>query len=256
MADRLAYAILGRGYWAGRMSRILAEEHRVAQIDGARHKPTESVSGYKARLAESFKESGAQIVWLCVPPGGHILPMTEAALDAGLHVIAEKPWLSSRAETESLLALAAGRNRLVGVHYQYCLLSAVEAWRRTFDQGAGLDFSGHFTTSRPDRVGMDAIDNLGSHLLALREYALPQARTSLIRCGYEMADQRLVWLEKAGERVASVDFLENREPIIQRFIERLEGAVAGAPFAFGVDFALRVAESTELVKRKQRQNEL
>lgn len=252
MAERPEYAILGGGYWGGRMRAILAESRRLTQIEGARRKPAESDSAYQSRLSESFKKSGAQTAWLCVPPGEHILQITKAALEAGLHVIVEKPWLNSPAQTEPLRELAASRKLLVGIHYQYCLLDAVQIWKRTYNHGAGLDFGGCFTISRPDRIGIDAIHNLGSHLIALRNYSVPKANPCELRCGYQMADERRIWLEKEGKHVASIDFLANREPIIQRFIERVEAAINGAPFLFGLDFALRVAQASEELKREQR----
>jgi predicted dehydrogenase len=250
MAERPAYAILGSGYWAGRMRTILAEAHRVTCIEGARRRTDESPSGYQSRLSESLKATGAQISWICVPPGPHIPLMAEAALNAGLHVIAEKPWLNSRAETKPLLDLASRRELIFGVHYQYCLLEAVEAWGRDLNAGAGLEFNGRFRTSRADRLGMDALDNLGSHLMAIWNYAVPHARVATITCGYESVDERKVWLEKAAKCVASIDFLENREPIVQRFIERVEGVITGEPFPFGIEFALRVAESTHDLRLK------
>ncbi len=248
MAERLAYAIVGNGYWAGRMRTILAEKHRVESIQGGRCQPTEGPSAYKLRLSQRFEETRAQVAWICIPPGPHIPAMAEAALNAGLHVIAEKPWLCSRSQTIPLLDLASRKKLIFGVHYQYCLLGAVEAWRREFNSGAGLEFSGCFAVSRPNRLGIDAIDNLGSHLMAIWNYAVPEARVSELVCGYEMPEARKVCLKKRGVCLTSVDFSENPEPIIQSFVERVDRAVTGATFPFGIDFALRVAESIEALK--------
>ena len=248
MAERPAYAILGSGYWAGRMRTILAETHKVTCIEGARRRADESPSHYQSRLSKSLKATGAHVSWLCVPPGPHIPLMAEAALHAGLHVIVEKPWLNSRDETKPLLDLASRSGLIFGVHYQYCLLEAVEAWRRDLDGGTGFEFGGRFTISKADRLGMDALDNLGSHLMAIWNYAVPQARVTAITSGYQLADERKVWVEKAGRCVASIDFLENREPIVQRFVNGVEDAITGAPFPFGIDFALRVAQSTGSLK--------
>jgi hypothetical protein len=253
MAERLAYAILGSGYWAGRMRTILAEKHRVASIQGGRRQPNESSSAYKLRLSQLFEETKSQVAWICIPPGSHIPAMAEAALNAGLHVIAEKPWLCSRSDTQPLLDLASRKKLIFGVHYQYCLLKAIEAWRRDLNSGAGLEFNGCFTVSRVNRLGIDAIDNLGSHLVAIWNYAVPEARVSELTCGYEIADARKVRVEKSGRCVASIDFLENSEPIIQSFVEKVDGAVTGAAvFPFGIDFALRVAESIMALKLRPR----
>jgi predicted dehydrogenase len=250
MGKTLAYAILGSGYWAGRMRTILAEDHLATCIEGARRHSDENLSAYRSRLSESLRTSGTQIAWICVPPGPHIPLMTEAALNAGLHVIVEKPWLNSRAETTRLMALALRSGLILGVHYQYCLLEAVETWRRDLRQGEGLEFRGRFMTGRSDRLGIDAVHNLGSHLMAIRNYAVPQAHIAEFTCRYEAPDERQVWVETNGGCVASINFLRNCEPIVQRFIERVENAINGAPFAFGVDFALTVAENTNPLKLK------
>ena len=250
MGEKPAYAIVGGGYWARRMEAILRETHRVACIEQSRSAPRESAEGYRSRLSQLLEDTGTQMTWICVPPGPHIPLMIEAALQAGLHVIVEKPWLSSRDESERLRELASRKKRIVGVHYQYCLLAAVEAWRRDLDSGTGLEFSGCFNVSGGNRLGIDALDNLGTHLLAISKYAVPQARLSQIQCGYGTADQRKVWVEKAGKVVASIDFLENREPIIQRFIDLADRAVHGASFPFGIDFALQVGEAIRALKFK------
>jgi predicted dehydrogenase len=161
----------------------------------------------------------------------------EAAMAAGLHAIAEKPWLCSSAETESLAASAAQRSIRLGIHFEYCLLDEMEAWRERYLYTAGLRFGGRFAISRPGRHGIPAIVNLGSHLVAMRRYAVPQSEITELACAYDAPDERLVWIQHE-----SVDFLENRQPIIQRFLRRFEAAIQGAELPFGIEFGLRVAE--------------
>jgi hypothetical protein len=243
MAKAPFYAVLGRGRWATRMHGILARERRrTISVEQTRRDPAESESAYKSRLRDALTASGTHIAWLCVPPGPHIPLMVEAAVGAGLHVVVEKPWLCSRRETDSLLALARATRRLVTIHYEYCLLEAVEAWRRDFSQRADLCFRGCYMLSRPDHSGIPAIDNLGAHLLAIRAYAVPRSAVLEIRCGYELPDERRVSVENPGGTVASIDFLANKEPIIQRFIAKLEAALDGADFPFDLRLAARVSD--------------
>lgn len=242
MTDGPSYAILGRGRWAGRMQSILtAENRRVAAIPETRRASEEADSTYRSRLAEAVRASDAQIAWLCVLPGSHVPLMIDAALDAGLHVVTEKPWQASQAVTSALVARAKSLHRCIAVHFEYCLLEEVERWRRDFHLGAGLRFGGRFYLSRPDHTRMSAMDNLGSHLLAIRAYAAPKSALQEIRCGYEQPDERSVWLEKRNTRVALIDLLANKEPIIQRFIARVEASLEGASFPLDLEFASRVA---------------
>jgi len=118
MAEEPAYVILGRGRWAKRMQPIIAGEGRsVVAIEETRKRPTESEANYVSRLAQAMKESAAQIAWLCVSPGPHVTLMIQSAMEAGLHVVVEKPWYGSKEETERLLALARARARVIGAHF-------------------------------------------------------------------------------------------------------------------------------------------
>lgn len=238
MPDGFSYAILGRGAWALKVQSVLEnEQRRVTCIAHTRREARESDEGYISRVGSALRASGAEVAWLCVPAGPHVARMMEAAMAAGLHAIAEKPWLCSSAETEWLAASAAQRSIRLGVHFQYCLLDEVEAWRERYLHTAGLRFGGRFAISRAGRHSIPAMVNLGSHLLAIRRYAVPQSEITELVCAYAAADERRVWIQ--GE---SIDFLENRQPIIQRFLTRFEAAIQGAELPFGIEFGLRVAE--------------
>lgn len=243
MTEGLRYLIVGRGRWASRMEAILTGEGRgVAALLESRRPASESESAYRDRLLAAFRTSRAQIAWLCVPPGSHIPVMIEAAIEAGLHAVVEKPWLCSSEETHRLEALAKARNSLLAIHYEYCMMRQVEAWRREWNPGSRLGFGGRMTVSRPNHIGLSALDNLGSHLLSIHEYCVPHAEISEIDCAYELRDERRVWLDKGDRRIAEIDLLANKEPIIQRFIAQVEAATCGVHFSLGLQFALRVAE--------------
>jgi predicted dehydrogenase len=243
MAKAPAYAILGRGRWAVRMHAILAGEHRrVVEVGETRRAPAESAEAYRARLAERMSASGAQIAWICVLPGPHVPVMVDAALDAGLHIVVEKPWQASHELTETLGARARLLGRLVAVHYEYCFLSEVQRWRQRFCTEGGLRFHGRFFLNRSNHMGMTALDNVGSHLLAIRAFAMPHAAIGEIRCGYERTDERCVWLEQATRQVGFIDLLNHTEPIIQRFVTEFEGSLAHGEFPLGLAFGARVAD--------------
>ena len=107
MAEAPAYVIVGRGRWAKRMQSLLeAETRQVATIPEARQASAETDDAYRSRLRDVMRASGAQIAWLCVLPGPHVPLMIEAALEAKLHVIAEKPWQAPQRITASLITSA------------------------------------------------------------------------------------------------------------------------------------------------------
>jgi predicted dehydrogenase len=252
MAETFRYLIVGRGRWGPRMQAILAAEGRDAILqEQSRQAPSEAEPAYCERLRASFQASGAQIAWLCVPPGRHIPLMMAAAIDAGMHVVVEKPWLCSAEETERLALRAEANHTLLAIHYEYCLMGAAETWRRERNGGSGLAFGGRMHVDRPDHIGLPALDNLGSHLFSLQEYCVPGSEVTTIDCAYRKPNDRRVWLEDKGEQVAGINLLANQEPIIQRFISRLEAAAHGAAFPFDLRFALRVAERTARWQQRQ-----
>ena len=243
-ANGPAYLIVGKGRWGVRMQRMLVGEGRRAEFaSGLRRMSDESTDAHESRLAETLADSSAQIAWLCLPPGAHVPRFIRAAFAAGLHVIVEKPWIYTWAETTELQNAATKAGFKGAVHFEYCLLSEIENWRRQYEQQNGLGFGGTFHVHAADHLAISAMQNLGSHLMAMREYAVPHSRLSKIHCDYELPDERMVWLDSDQQRVGSIDFLGSKEPIVQRFVTRFENSLDGEPFPFDFDFAQRVNEN-------------
>jgi hypothetical protein len=239
-----AYLIVGRGRWGARMHAMLVGEERRAEFAaGLRRGTNERSDAYESRLAQTFSDSSVQIVWLCVPPGPHVPTLIRAAFAAGLHVIVEKPWIYSQEETTLLQDAATRAGLKAGVHFEYCLLSEIENWRRQYEQEKGMGFGGTFNVHSADHLRISAMQNLGSHLMAMREYAVPHSGLSKIYCGYELPDERMVWLDSDKLRVATIEFLGSKEPIVQRFVSRFENSLDGKPFPFDFGFAQRVNEN-------------
>src|SRR5260221_3475262 len=154
MASLPGYAILGRGRWAQRMGAILTGEGRMVRfVEETRQRRDEGRDEYRSRLFAELKASGAQAAWLCVRPGEHVATMLGAALDAGLHVVAEQPWLMSAEETNRWRDRARAQGCVVGVHCEYCMLDELENWRVEYGGAAGLGFRGVVYHSRSGHLG-------------------------------------------------------------------------------------------------------
>src|SRR5260370_30719391 len=108
--------------------------------------------------------------------------MMQAAIEAGLHAIVEKPWYCSTDDTRRLQSLARAKGRVIAVHFEYLILEEVERWRSDFHPGAGCRLGGRFFLSRSARSGIPAIDNPGSHFLAIRASPVPPSPTFQLRC--------------------------------------------------------------------------
>lgn len=120
------------------------------------------------------------ILILCTPPQTHS-PFARAALEAGKHVLVEKPFVPTSAEAEALAALATARGRVLCV-YQNRRWDADFLTVRGLLRGGALgrivEFETHFDRFRPagyakenwkaalatDRGGGPLFD-LGTHLL-------------------------------------------------------------------------------------------
>ena len=74
---------------------------------------------YRTMIAEEGKRpDGIEVVTVATPNFSHY-EITKACLEAGLHVICEKPLFFTVAECEEIAELAAARNLVVGVTYGY-----------------------------------------------------------------------------------------------------------------------------------------
>ncbi|MCA1553723.1 MAG: Gfo/Idh/MocA family oxidoreductase, partial [Chloroflexi bacterium] len=84
---------------------------------------------YRARVFGSLDALLAQMdvsgVHICTPLDTHV-PLATLALDAGKHVIVEKPLAPDAASTEQLLALAQSRGRLIQPVHQFVFQRGVQ----------------------------------------------------------------------------------------------------------------------------------
>ena len=109
----------------------------------------------------------------------------------------------------------AARSRAQKAETSACILNIAfcRRWRaggRVTRMQADLRFGGIFTVSASDHTGIPAMQNLGSHLLAMHAFAAPRSSIGEIRCAYETANQRMVWLDSGKRRVETIDLLQQQ----------------------------------------------
>ena len=81
--------------------------------------PLRCYANYDALFREEAKrEDGIEVISIATPNGTHF-EITRAALNAGLHVICEKPLFFTTQEVREIKALAKEKNRIVGVTYGF-----------------------------------------------------------------------------------------------------------------------------------------
>lgn len=91
---------------------------------------------YRALIAgEAGRPDGIEVVTIATPNNTHY-EISKAALEAGLHVICEKPLCFTTAEAEELVALSRARGLIVGVTYGYSCYQTIEEARSLVASGA------------------------------------------------------------------------------------------------------------------------
>lgn len=152
--------------------------------------------------AETARADGIQAVSVATPNGTHYA-ICKAALEAGLHVVCEKPLCFTTQEAEELRALAARQGRIVGVTYGYAGHQLIEQARAMIAAGelgeiriVQMQFAHGFHSEAveaanpatkwrvdPRMAGPSyVLGDVGTHPLYLSEVMLPQLRIRRLLC--------------------------------------------------------------------------
>jgi len=135
-------AVIGCGYWGPNIVRVLSgldactvrticdlDPERVASI-GRRYPTLRGVTDARA----IFDDPEIDAVAICTPIRTHY-PLARAALDAGKHVLLEKPLTHSVATAEELVRLADERHLVLQVDHTFIHAGAVRKIRSLIDEG-------------------------------------------------------------------------------------------------------------------------
>jgi predicted dehydrogenase len=136
-------AITGYGYWGPKLTRnflqngsfarvVICEENPARRQRGLRENPGAVAGG---SFAEILADPEIGAVALATPVGTHYA-LAKAALEAGKHVLVEKPLATRSAEAEELVRLAAARGRILMVDHTFVYHPAVQHIRSLIQSGA------------------------------------------------------------------------------------------------------------------------
>jgi len=144
-----------------------------------------------ATPAEIFTDPAIELVVVATPNPTHT-DLARAALEAGKHVVIDKPMTTTSAEADELIALADARGRVLSVYHNRrwdndfrTVAALVEAGRL----GRVYAYEAHYDRFRPaikpgwrerPQPGSGLLFDLGSHLIdqALTLFGLPQTLTA------------------------------------------------------------------------------
>jgi len=160
-------------------------------------------ASYKEMLIEESKRpDGIEVVSIAVPNKFHY-EMAYAALEAGLHVICEKPLTFTVKEGEELKALAKKKNKVIAVTYGYTGYQMIHQARKMIENGelgdiriVKMQFAHGWHSSEvelndpgtrwrvnPDIVGQTyVLGDIGTHSLYMAELMVPNFRIEKLMC--------------------------------------------------------------------------
>lgn len=141
MGEALRVGILGVGF--GEVHARAFREVPGVTLAAACSRRREKVEAFAAAhgiprwftSAEALIASGCVDLVVVATPNQEHHPMTIAALEAGLHVLCEKPLAMDAAQAREMVAAARDRGLVLGLHLNRRMQPAIMAMRAAFDEG-------------------------------------------------------------------------------------------------------------------------
>ena len=181
----LRIGLAGFGYWGPNLARNFAALDGVsvaAIADALPHRRAAAKSAYPAAridgdAAALIADSALDALLIATPPATHAA-LAAAALEAGKHVLAEKPLAGTAAEAARLGMLATRARRVLMVDHPHVYAPAVRAMRALVASGElGAPLFADAMRANLARFDADigVIDDLAVHDLAILDYVLGEA---------------------------------------------------------------------------------
>ncbi len=184
--EPVGVAVVGAGYWGPNLVRNLGSHPRCdlrwvcdRDLDRAvaavgRH----STIGTTDALAKVLDDASVEAVAVATPAATHADVVT-ACLEAGKHVLVEKPLASSVAEGRALVAAAEAHDRVLMCDHTYCYTPVVRRIRDLVRSGALGEI--HYVDSVRINLGLvqrdvDVFWDLAPHDLSILDVVLPADR--------------------------------------------------------------------------------
>jgi predicted dehydrogenase len=183
VTSSIGIAVVGAGYWGPNLVRNAMatpgldlrwlcdlDEERARRVVG----PYARVPATSA-LDDVLGDSSVQAVAIATPAATHF-PLAMAALDAGKHVLVEKPLTASLDDGRKLVDAAADRGLVLMCDHTYCYTPAVQELRRLIHSGELGEVQ--FVDSVRINLGLiqpdvDVLWDLAPHDLSILDFVLP-----------------------------------------------------------------------------------
>ena len=189
----LRVGLIGLGYWGPNHARVLSElpETELVVAADVSDKALQFVRGRYPGVrttldpSEVIEAPDIDAVVIATPTSSHH-SLTLAALEAGKHVLCEKPLATSTAECDELIAAAERTGRVLFVGHTFIFNPAVRMMRELIDAGeVGNVLYCHTarTGLGPIRSDVNALWDLAPHDLSILFYLIDDEPISTLTTG-------------------------------------------------------------------------
>jgi predicted dehydrogenase len=188
----IGIAVVGFGYWGPNLVRNIAERPEFRLMGLCERDPARG-SDFARRYPECSVEDDfdavlldprVQAISIATPPSTHF-DLARRALEAGKHVMVEKPLATTAADAEQLIALAARVERVLMPGHTFVYSPPVNKVRELIRSGELGDV--YFVTSSRMNLGLyqpdGVISDLAPHDLSILLYWLDRPVTHIAAAG-------------------------------------------------------------------------
>jgi predicted dehydrogenase len=198
--DKVRVGVIGCGYWGPNLIRNfsacpLTELAAVCDSSPERLEAVRSTHSHLKAVGslDELLELGLDAVAIATPVSTHY-PLASRCLEAGLHVLVEKPLTSTSREAEALVELADRRERVLMVDHTYLFSNPVRRIREFVASGELGEL--YYVDSVRINLGLfqrdiNVIWDLAPHDLSIVDYVLGREARSISAWGCGHADPDL-----------------------------------------------------------------
>lgn len=198
--SRIPVGIIGCGYWGPNLIRNfsacpLTEVTTVCDASPARLEAIGRTWGHLKQVTsvDQLLEQNVQAVAIATPVSTHY-PIAAQCLEAGLHVLIEKPLAATTREARALIALAEKHQRVLMVDHTYLFSNAVRRVKDLVQQGELGDL--YYVDSVRINLGLfqrdvNVIWDLAPHDLSIVDHILGAPARSISAWGCAHADPNI-----------------------------------------------------------------
>ncbi len=188
----IGIAVVGFGYWGPNLARNIAERPELRLMGLCEHDPARAQDfarrypgcAVERDLDDLLLDPRVQAVAIATPPRTHF-ELARRALEAGKHVMVEKPLATCAGEAEELIELAAAAGRVLMPGHTFVYSPPVNKVRELIRSGELGDV--YFVTSSRMNLGLyqadGVISDLAPHDLSILLYWLERPVTHIAAAG-------------------------------------------------------------------------